>query len=263
LIHQEIALENIANPESNLESKSISFVGRKLYEAFIKGYTSKQWEMDPKLLPADIISRIPIRYNFNSRYFSDSHEGLPAHGYTYLVNKILDRPNISHHLETDFFDVRHLIGNGTLVVYSGPIDRYFNYKYGLLNWRTLDFDIKVENTPDFQGNSVINYAEVEYPFTRIHEFKHLHPERTYKTSQTVLAYEYSRIATINDEPYYPVNSKADRSILKKYRQLAEKEVNTIFGGRLGSYQYLDMHMAIASAFSKYEGQIKGRLQSED
>ena len=262
LIQAEIDKEEKFNADKSLETKSISLVGRPLYEAFIKDYTAKQWDLDPKLLPADIISRIPIRYNFNSRYFSDTYEGLPTHGYTYLINQILDRPNISVYLESDFFDLRQFINDKTLVVYSGPIDRFFNFQYGLLNWRTLDFDFKIEDISDFQGNSVMNYAEKKYPFTRIHEFRHLHPERNYKTMHTVLAYEYSRIAAHEDEPYYPVNDLEDRQKLKKYREMAELEKSVVFGGRLGSYQYLDMHMAIASAFSKFESDVKGWLQNQ-
>jgi len=146
------------------------------------------------------------------------------------------------------------------VIYSGALDEYYDYIYGMLKWRTLDFDYEVIDTDDYQGTSVMNYADLSVNFTRIHEFKHLHPERSYKPNKTLIAKEYSRFATIGDEPYYPVNTASDREILRRYRELSAKDKNIIFGGRLGSYQYLDMHMAIASAMSVYENQVLPRFR---
>jgi len=262
LIKTEIERENLGNVNVNFETKAISLVGRSLYDAFIRGYTAKQWNMDPKKLPSEIISRIPVRFNFDGRYFSDLFEGLPTNGYTYLINKMLNLPNISVFQNSDYFDLKHAIPNETVTVYSGPIDRFFGFSFGTLNWRTLDFEFETIDSNDFQGNSVINYADEDVRFTRIHEFKHLHPERNYSEGKTIIAYEFSRSAASTDEPYYPVNSPEDREKLDLYRKLAARESNTVFGGRLGSYKYLDMHMAIASAINKYENVIEIMLEKK-
>ena len=242
----------------DLESKAISLIGEELYNAFIKGYTTKQWQVDPKELPASIITRLPVRYNYNNEYFDDNYQGIPIDGYTKWIEKLLEKSTIF--LDTDFFDIRNQISPNQIVIYTGPIDRYFAYKYGELTWRTLDFELNVEEVNDFQGNSVINYADLDVPYTRIHEFKHLHPERNYQTSNTLIMKEFSRFASKDDEPYYPVNSAADREKLSKYRELIPNEKNVYFGGRLGTYQYLDMHMAIASALNMYENELKLKLQ---
>ena len=244
----------------DLESKAISLIGEDLYNAFIKGYTTKQWQTDPKALPASIITRLPVRYNYNNEYFDDNFQGIPMDGYTTWIEKMLAKSTVF--LNTDFFDVRNKISEKTLVIYTGPIDRYFGYKYGELTWRTLDFELKVEDVNDFQGNSVINYADLDVPYTRIHEFKHLHPERNYQSSKTLIMKEFSRFASRDDEPYYPVNSKQDRDKLEKYRFLAKTEKNVLFGGRLGTYQYLDMHMAIGSALSMFENEIQNALSKK-
>ncbi|HSL07885.1 MAG TPA: UDP-galactopyranose mutase [Pseudonocardiaceae bacterium] len=242
----------------NFEEKAISLVGRPLYEAFFKGYTAKQWQTDPTELPAAIISRLPVRYTFNNRYFNDTYEGLPVDGYTAWLNRMADHPNIEVRLDTDWFDVREDLPDTVPVVYTGPLDRYFNYAEGELGWRTLDFEHEVLNTGDFQGTSVMNYADLDVPFTRIHEFRHFHPERDYRTDKTVIFREYSRFAQRGDEPYYPINTAEDRAKLDRYRELARKETanhNVLFGGRLGTYKYLDMHMAIGSALSMYDNRI--------
>jgi len=242
----------------NFEEKAISLVGRPLYEAFFKGYTAKQWQTDPTELPAAIISRLPVRYTFNNRYFNDTYEGLPVDGYTAWLNRMADHPNIEVRLDTDWFDVRDALPDTVPVVYTGPLDRYFNYAEGELGWRTLDFEHEVLNTGDFQGTSVMNYADLDVPFTRIHEFRHFHPERDYRTDKTVIFREYSRFAQRGDEPYYPINTAEDRAKLDRYRELARKETanhNVLFGGRLGTYKYLDMHMAIGSALSMYDNRI--------
>lgn len=237
---------------NNLEEKAISLIGRPLYEAFIKGYTQKQWQTDPKDLPQEIITRLPVRYNFNNNYFNDKYQGIPINGYTSWAEKMIDNKNISLKLNTDFFDIKDDLDDDTVVIYTGAIDRYFNYEFGRLSWRTLDFEWEIHDKSDYQGAPVINYSDLEYNFTRIHEFKHLHPEREYFESKTIIAKEYSRFAKDSDEPYYPVNLKEDRDMLKLYRDKARTEKNVIFGGRLGTYQYLDMHMAIGSALSKFK-----------
>jgi UDP-galactopyranose mutase len=244
--------ENNNEGFENLEEKAISMVGPEIYQKLVKGYTEKQWQMDPRMLPGSIIKRLPVRDNFNSDYFDDIYQGLPVIGYGKLFEKILDNPLISVHLETDFFKVEKLINS--LVVYTGPIDKFFGYKYGELGWRTLDFEFEEVECENYQGNSVINYPDTNVPYTRIHEFKYLHPERP-PVPTTIIAREYSRVASSEDEPYYPVNSPSDRSNLLKYRELAKKLPNIFFGGRLGTYQYLDMHMAIASALNLVETKL--------
>ncbi len=254
LIASETQILNKSDAK-NLEEKAISLIGRSLYEALIKNYTQKQWQTDPRELPPEIISRLPVRYNLNNRYFDDTFEGIPSGGYAAWLEKMADHPNISILLETDFFDIRHLLDD-PFVVYTGPLDRYFEFKLGSLTWRTLDFEIEVLSIGDFQGTSVVNYSDLEVPFTRIHEFKHFHPERgTSPKQKTVIMREFSRFASPQDEPYYPVNAKSDREKLLGYRELAAGEKKVLFGGRLGTYQYLDMHMAIASALSDFESTV--------
>ena len=167
-----------------------------------------------------------------------------------------DHPNIEVRLETDFFDVADEFKGKVPIVYTGPVDEYFGNSEGRLSWRTVDLEPEVVDVDDFQGTSVMNYNDQEVPFTRIHEFKHFHPERTYLPGKTVIVHEYSRFAEEGDEPYYPINTAEDREKLLKYRDLASKEPMVLFGGRLGTYKYLDMHMAIGSALSMYENKLK-------
>lgn len=250
---------------TDFESKGISLVGRPLFEAFFKGYTAKQWQTDPKELPASIVSRLPVRYTYNDRYFSDTYEGLPTDGYTAWLEKMADHDLIDVYLDTDFFDDTHELSKDKVVghvpvIYTGPLDRYFDYAEGELTWRTLDFEEEVLDTGDFQGTSVMNYGDEDVPYTRIHEFRHFHPERDYPKDKTVIMREYSRFAGREDEPYYPVNTATDRQRLLKYRELAKQEPNVFFGGRLGTYQYLDMHMAIASALAMWDNQLVGLFE---
>jgi len=239
----------------NFVEKGVSLIGRPLYEAFIAHYTAKQWQTDPEKLSADIISRLPVRYTYDNRYFSDTYEGLPKHGYTAWLERMADHENIEIRLETDFFDVRDEYVGRVPVVYTGPVDDYFDRSEGELSWRTLDFEREVVDTGDFQGTPVMNYPDPDVPFTRIHEFRHFHPERDYPGDRTVIMREYSRFAEKGDEPYYPVNTAEDREKLLRYRELAKQEPMVLFGGRLGTYQYLDMHMAIGSALSMYENKL--------
>jgi UDP-galactopyranose mutase len=242
---------------SNLEDKAISLIGEPLYKAFIQGYTQKQWQTDPRDLPPEVIARLPVRFNFDNRYFSDTFEGIPKRGYAAWIEKLSTHPNIEIMTSTDFFSIRQDLKDKK-IVYTGPIDRFFDYSAGELSWRTLDFEIEVLPVADFQGSAVINYSDTDVPFTRIHEFKHFHPENThYPNDKTVIMREFSRFASSEDEPYYPVNSVEDRTKLLQYREMAEELENVHFGGRLGTYQYLDMHMAIASALSDFENRIKG------
>lgn len=257
----EQAGELAGTDPSNLNDKGIQLIGRPLYEAFIKYYTGKQWQTDPKDLPASIISRLPVRYNYDNRYFNDKYEGLPVDGYTAWIERMADHPNISVHLNTDFFDEggefsRSAVSGQVPVVYTGPVDRYFNYAEGSLSWRTIDLEEEVLPIEDFQGCPVMNYPDQDVPFTRIHEFRHFHPERDYTKDATVIMREFSRFADENDEPYYPINTADDRSKLLAYRDLAKDEKSVLFGGRLGTYKYLDMHMAIGSALSMFENKIR-------
>jgi UDP-galactopyranose mutase len=242
---------------ANLEQQAISLIGRPLYEAFFRGYTYKQWQTDPTELPAEIVTRLPVRYTFDNRYFSDTFEGLPADGYTAWLERMAGHANIEVRLNTDFFSVRSGLAGNVPVVYTGPLDAYFGYAAGDLGWRTLDFEMEVLAAADFQGTPVMNYADSDVPFTRIHEFRHFYPDRDwYPDDKTVIMREYSRLAARGDEPYYPINTAEDRARLLRYRELAEREPGVFFGGRLGTYKYLDMHMAIGSALSMYSGRLR-------
>lgn len=243
-IEAEISKEKISTPR-NLEEKAISLIGRPLYEAFIKGYTIKQWEKDPSELDPDIITRLPVRHDYNNRYFNDKYEGIPVDGYGRLFERMLDHPNIEVQLNVDYFDIKTGLGN-IPTIYTGPIDRFFNYQHGILDWRTIDFKRSAHDIPDYQGCTVMNYADVDIPFTRIHEFKHYHPERP-KTDTTVTFTEYSRIATQRDDPYYPVNTPKNTNLLKQYQEEAKQFGHVYFGGRLGQYKYLDMDGTIKTA----------------
>ncbi len=241
----------------NFEEKAVSLLGRPLYDTLIRGYTAKQWQTDPAKLPSEIISRLPVRYDFNTRYFDDVHEGIPADGYTAWLQRLVDHPRIEVRTNCDFFDVREIVEGRVPVVYTGPIDRYFDYQEGRLGWRSLRFESKVVDTGDFQGTAVVNYADETVPYTRIHEFRHLHPERRhYPRDRTVIMYEYPMPAGNADEPYYPIGRAEDRAMLSRYRELAAGQPRVLFGGRLGSYRYLDMHMAIAAALQQFEAKVR-------
>jgi UDP-galactopyranose mutase len=257
----ELADEIDTADVENLEDKAVSLIGRPLYEAFIRGYTAKQWQTDPRELPAEVITRLPVRYTYDNRYFSDTHEGLPVDGYTAWLERMADHPRIEVRLETDFLDAGQPVSKQATVgqvpvVYTGPLDRYFDLAEGELGWRTLDFEEEVLPVGDFQGTSVMNYADESVPYTRIHEFRHFHPERSaYPDDATVIMREYSRFADSGDEPYYPVNTEQDRDRLLRYRKRAKTEPGVVFGGRLGTYKYLDMHMAIGAALSTFDNKL--------
>ena len=261
----------------NLNDKGISLIGRPLYEAFIKNYTAKQWQTDPSKLPAGIIKRLPVRFNYNNRYFKDTWEGLPTDGYTAWMQRMIDDPLIHVSLGVDFFDEsqpfnkRALAEAGVPVVYTGPVDRYFDYALGELKWRTVDFkEVRYQESDHF-GCPVMNYSDADVPFTRAIEFKNFNPEReevegetgeadfvpgkSVKAGETVVWQEYSRAATRDDEPYYPVNTDADKALYARYAELAAAEPRTVFGGRLGTYSYYDMHNVIDMALRAYESQV--------
>ncbi|PDQ19880.1 UDP-galactopyranose mutase [Mesorhizobium sanjuanii] len=250
---------------SNLEEKAISLVGRRLYEAFIKGYTAKQWQTDPRELPAQVITRLPVRYNFEDGYFNDRFQGQPLDGYTAIFEKMLAHDLIETRLGIDFFDIRNSLPEGVPVVYTGPIDRYFDYAEGELGWRTIDIELEIMDTPDYQGTSIMNYADEAVPYTRVLEFRHFNPERQHTSGKTLIGREYSRFARRADEPYYPIDTRRDQTIYGRYIARTGREKNIHFGGRLGTYRYLDMHQAIGSALKAFETvfepYFEGRLDS--
>ncbi|NRG41088.1 UDP-galactopyranose mutase [Rathayibacter sp. VKM Ac-2835] len=252
---------------SNLEDRAISLIGAPLYEAFVKGYTAKQWQTDPRSLPPSIIDRLPVRYTNDSGYFDDAHQGLPREGYAAWIARMAEHENIEIVLGTDYLDGTHSLSRSrvegrTPVVYTGAIDRYFDYEHGPLGWRTLDFELEVLPIADYQGTAVVNFSDTDVPYTRIHEFRHFHPERSYTEASTVIMREYSRFAEVPDEPYYPISTKQDKELLGRYRRLAASRDRVLFGGRLGSYQYLDMHMAIASALTRFDTVVRGWFEGE-
>ena len=254
-LQSEIARDAVKTPQ-NLEQKAISLIGRPLYEAFIKNYTIKQWNTDPKDLPPSIIQRMPVRYNYCDDYFVDCRwQGIPVEGYTRIFDNMLQSPNIDVRLNCDFFDCRDHFKINERIIYTGPIDRYFDYVHGRLEWRTVYFKRQTAEVEDYQGTAVMNYADPDTPFTRIHEFRHLHPERDYTQKQTVLFYESA--GSDPSAPYYPVNSERNQAIFEKYQQLARQDQRVIIGGRLGAYAYYDMDKTILAALNCYEENIIG------
>jgi UDP-galactopyranose mutase len=246
---------NFKSNPANFEEKAISLVGKPLYNAFIKGYTKKQWGQDPAELPADILTRLPFRHSYDENYYHSKWQGIPEDGYTRIFEKMLSHPRIEVKLNTNFFDIRSLVLPQTTIIYSGPIDGYFNYCFGRLEWRTLYFEKSVEHVEDYQGTSVMNFAEETIPYTRIHEPRHLHPERTYSPNKTLILHEYSKRDNGQD-PYYPLHDLKNRELVLKYRELANKNPKLIISGRLGEYKYYDMHDTISNALLLFANQLK-------
>ena len=245
--------EKIDNPQ-NLEEKATSLIGRELYEAFIKEYTMKQWGCNPCDLPANIITRLPIRTSFYDSYFDDIYQGIPIGGYTPIFERMLK--DIPVEFSVDFLaDQEYWMKKGTRVVYTGPIDRYFDYAHGKLTWRSVRFEIERLCIDDYQGTAVMNFAEAKVPYTRIHEPKHLHLERPWNHRDSVIIREYSQVNI--QEPYYPVNFDSDRELYSKYEALAKAERNVLFGGRLARYKYYDMHQVIGSARAAAKRDLTG------
>lgn len=250
-LSKEIEKENIQEPH-NFEEKAISMMGRPLYEAFIRGYTLKQWQKDPKEMPDSILKRLPFRTNYNESYYYSRWQGIPVEGYGEIFKKMLNHPNIKVMLNTDYFDIRDQISNDTILIYSGPIDQFFDYKYGKLEYRTLRFEMEVHNVEDYQGTSVMNYADVDVLFTRIHEPRHLHPERTdYPTDKTLIIKEYSMLDD-GTNPYYPINDERNQNLILRYRDEVAKLNNVKISGRLGEYKYFDMHDTINHALELFD-----------
>jgi UDP-galactopyranose mutase len=257
MLRKEIAKEKIAIPPKNLEQKALSMMGRPLYEALIRGYTLKQWGRDPKDLPCSIIERLPIRRNYDRNYYHSRWQGIPREGYAQMFRRLLRHKNITLKLKVDYFAIREKIPKNSLVIYSGPIDRYFDYRYGRLEWRSLRFEKETMKVEEYQGTAVMNYAERTVPYTRIHEPRYLHPERNYTKERTVIVREYP---CQGDKlpPFYPLNDERNQKIADKYRAKARQTRNLIVGGRLGDYKYHDMHHVIGNALETYEKKIKNR-----
>ncbi|NEX64104.1 UDP-galactopyranose mutase [Noviherbaspirillum sp. 17J57-3] len=233
--------QSITDPQT-FEEQALRFVGRDLYEAFFKGYTTKQWGMHPSELPASILRRLPVRFNYDDNYYPSKYQGMPKNGYTYIVEKMLDHPAIKVHLNTSF--ERSMAADYDHLFYSGPIDTWFNHSQGRLGYRTLDFETE-RHVGDYQGNPVINYCDEDVPWTRISEHKHFSPWETHERS--LIYKEYSRFCEETDIPYYPIRLAKEKTQLKQYVELASAERDTTFIGRLGTYRYLDMHITIAEA----------------
>ena len=240
--------QEIQKEPENLEEQAISLVGRDIYEKLVKGYTEKQWGRDCKELPAFIIKRLPVRFTYDNNYFNDRFQGIPMGGYTKMVEKMLE--GIEVRLNTDYLlDKEKWNQMAEKVVYTGPIDAYFDYCLGTLEYRSVRFETELLDQENYQGNAVVNYTEREIPYTRIIEHKHFEFGTQPKT---VISREYPSEWKLGDEPYYPVNNEKNNSLYARYKALAEKEEKVIMGGRLGEYKYYDMDKVIESALGKVE-----------
>ena len=251
LRHIEEEKKEIKGEPKNLEEQAISLVGRTIYEKLIKGYTEKQWNRDCKDLPAFIIKRLPVRLIYDNNCFNDKYQGIPIGGYTKLVEKMLE--GIEVKLNTNYFD--HILEYKDMadkIVYTGPIDEYFNYSLGELEWRSLKFDTKILDQVNYQGNAVINYTGHEVDYTRVIEHKHFEFDTT--SPKTVVTFEYPADYKEGMEKYYTINDDKNNELADKYREMAKKEENVIFGGRLAEYKYYDMDDVIKSAMEIYNGE---------
>ena len=240
--------KEIVGEPKNLEEQAISLVGRTIYEKLVKGYTEKQWNRDCKDLPAFIIKRLPVRLTYDNNYFNDRYQGIPIGGYTKLIESMLK--GIEVRLNTNYFDNREEYNKlADKVIYTGPLDEYFNYSLGKLEWRSLKFDTKVLDEVNYQGNAVVNYTGHEVDYTRVIEHKHFEFDTT--SPKTVVTFEYPSDYIEGMEKYYTVNDDKNNELADKYRELASKEENVIFGGRLAEYKYYDMDDVIKRAFDIY------------
>ena len=237
----------IENPQ-NLEEQAISLIGKDIYEKLIKGYTEKQWGRQCRDLPAFIIKRLPVRYTFDNNYFNDLYQGIPMGGYTAIIEKMLEGVEVL--LDTNFFDDREKwMGMADRIIFTGMIDQYFDYCYGELEYRGLDFEFETLEVENYQGNAVVNYTDAETPFTRIIEHKHFENSESPKT---IITREYPKSWSKGEEAYYPMNDEKNSKLFARYQELAKKEGNVIFGGRLGMYQYFDMWQVIDEALKLVE-----------
>ena len=241
-IAEELADVKIQEPK-NLEEQAIKLIGKTIYEKLIKGYTEKQWGMKATELPPFIIKRLPVRFTYDNNYFNDLYQGIPIGGYTQIIEKMLSCSDVL--LNYDYFEhKKELEGLAAKTIFTGPIDRYYDYKFGQLEYRSVRFETETLDMENFQGNAVVNYTEYEVPYTRIIEHKHFEFGTQPKT---IISREYSDKWTIEKEPYYPINNDKNNSLYQKYAELAAAEKNINFGGRLGQYKYYDMHLVIDEA----------------
>ncbi len=251
-IEQEKKLAGITQPQ-NLEEQAISLVGKTIYEKLVKGYTEKQWGQKATELPCFIIKRLPVRFTYDNNYFNDKYQGIPIGGYTQIISKMLKGIDIK--LNYDFFEHRENLENiAEKIIFTGPIDKFYDYKFGELEYRSLRFETEVLDETNYQGNAVINYTEYEIPYTRIIEHKHFE----YGTQpKTVITREYPDKWTREKEAYYPINNEKNNSLYEKYREYSKKDKNIIFGGRLGQYKYYDMDKVIEQALECVKGELNG------
>lgn len=242
--------DGISQPR-NLEEQALTLIGRDIYEKLIKHYTEKQWGRKCAELPAFIIRRLPVRLTFDNNYFNDSYQGIPIGGYTRLIERMLDGVDVR--LETDYFENRNELDKlADKVIYTGEIDRYYNYRFGHLQYRTVTFETETLDRPNYQGNAVINYTDSITPFTRVIEHKHFETfgNEVYSNPVTIISREYSKEWNPGDEPYYPVNDSRNSTLYSQYKTLADQETNVIFCGRLAEYRYYDMHQIISETLIK-------------
>lgn len=243
---KKMMLEAGVSEPRNLEEQALTLIGKDIYNQLIKGYTEKQWGRPCTELPAFIIRRLPVRLTFDNNYFNDSYQGIPIGGYTKLISRMLD--GVEVRLNCDYFDHKsELDALVEKIIYTGEIDRYYGYRFGTLQYRTVSFEVEKLDRPNYQGNAVINYTSSEVPFTRIIEHKHFEKfgNEVYSNPKTIISKEFSKEWQKNDEPYYPVNDERNMALYAKYKELADTEPRVIFCGRLAEYRYYDMHQVIA------------------
>ncbi|MBS0954935.1 UDP-galactopyranose mutase [Lactiplantibacillus plantarum] len=246
-IQEQKDAAQLSGEPKNLEEQAISLIGTDIYEKLIKGYTEKQWGQKATDLPAFIIRRLPVRYTYDNNYFNDTYQGIPIGGYTQIVEKMLDHPEIDVETGVDFFaNKNQYLADFPKIIFTGMIDQYFNYQLGELEYRSLRFETEERDVDNYQGNAVINYTDAETPYTRIIEHKHFEFGKGDK-GKTIITREYPANWKGGDEPYYPVNNTRNNTLYKQYAELAKQEGNVIFGGRLGQYRYYDMHQVIHAA----------------
>lgn len=250
-IEEQLAETKITEPK-NLEEQAIKLIGKDIYEKLIKGYTEKQWGTRATELPSFIINRLPVRFTYDNNYFNDTYQGIPIGGYTKIIEKMLE--GIEVRLDTDFFKNRKEFEEiADKIVFTGMIDEFYNYEFGTLEYRSLRFEHEILNEENHQGNAVVNYTEYEIPYTRIIEHKHFEYGNQPKT---VITREYPATWKKGDEPYYPINNERNNTMYGKYKELADKESNIIFGGRLAQYKYYDMHHVIEQALNTVKKELK-------
>ena len=255
VVHAKMAVEDVAEPR-NLEEQALALVGKDIYEKLIKGYTEKQWGRPCVELPAFIIKRLPVRLVFDNNYFNDAYQGIPIGGYNKLIDGLLE--GVECRVDTDFFaDRDHWMSVADKVVFTGPMDAFYDYRFGRLEWRTVRFEQETLETPNYQGNAVVNFTDRETPYTRIIEHKHFEAfgNAVYENPRTVISREYSSEWKPGMEPFYPVNDEKNGQMYLKYRELADQEDDVIFGGRLAEYKYYDMAPVMEKAFSLYKQSI--------